>query len=154
MIISLSSILIHYCLTETTNLTFIGCHNIWLEYFRVVVTTSVCALSCHKNGHVCAITLLYRIHYVNSYLRRNFIIDGYGIFPPLRWAISYPRTMSAYNLCICFSFYFVSMMYPVLSPYVSMLDLILSPPVFTLDSISSSFDLTLTKFITLALSRI
>ena len=102
------------------------------------------------------------IQYINSDLRRNFLICGYGIFPSLRRAMSYPRTMSAYDLCIYFPFpfvstlwrhcfvpfSFVSTLYPVLSPSVSTLDSILSPPVSMLDSISSWFDLTLTTFLT------
>ena len=44
-----------------------------------------------------------RIHYINLDLRHHFLICGYGIFPSLRHTISYPWTMSAYNLCIFFS---------------------------------------------------
>ena len=75
-------------------------------------------------------------------------------------AMSYPQTMSAYDLCISFPFSFVSTLwrhffipfsfvstlYPVLYPSVSTLYSIPSPPVFMLDSISSWFDPTLTKF--------
>ena len=48
--------------------------------------------------------------------------------------------------------YFVSMLYPFLSPYLYTLDSILSRPISMLESISSWFELTLTKFTTLLYS--
>ena len=163
MIIIPLSIVPHYCLNKTSDLTFIGCHNVRLQYCLMVVTTAVSATSWYDDVRACALTFLYHMHYVNSDLRRHFIIDSYGIFPSLRRAKSYPRTMSAYNLCIYFLFSFVSTLwrhffvpfsfvftlYPILSYYVSMLDLIICPSVFMLYSISSWFDLNLTTFPTI-----
>ena len=147
------SIVFNYRLTKTSDLTFIGCHNIRFQSCLMVVTTSVRAPSWHEDVH----TVLYHIHYVNSDLRCDFPIDGYRIFPSLRRDKSYPQTMSAYDLCVYFPFpfvctlwkhffvpfSFVSEFYPVLYPSVSMLDLILSPPVSMLDSIYYWFDLKL-----------
>ena len=162
MLILPFSILLHYSLTKTSDLTFTGCHNVRLKSCSMVMATSVRAPSWHDDVRACALTFLYHINCVNSDLRRHFLIDGYGIFPSLRRAKSYPRTMSVYDLCISFPFSFVSTLwryffvpfpfvstfYPVLSPSVSTLDYILSPPVSMLDSISSWFDLNLTKFTT------
>ena len=117
----------------------------------MVATTSMHAPSRHANICVCALKFWYHIHYVNSDLRRNFLIDGYGIFLSLRRIISYPQTMSAYDLCISFIFFFVSTLYPILYPSVSTLDSILYPPVSMLDSIYYWFDLTLTTFPTRSL---
>ena len=98
MIIIPLSIVLHYCFTKKFDLTFIGFHNFWLQSCWMVVMTSVRAPS-HVSSH---------IHYINSDLRHNFFICGYGIFPSLRSTISYPRTMSAYDLCISFPLSFVS----------------------------------------------
>ena len=114
------------------------------------MTTYVCAPS-RVSSHT---------HYINADLCCRFLICGYGIFLPLRHTISYPRTMSAYDLCIYFSlpfvsilwrhffvpFSFVSRLYPVLYPSVSTLGLIPSTPLSMLNLISSLFDLTLTKY--------
>ena len=159
MIILSLSVVIHYCLTKTSDLTFIEFHNVRFQSCLMVVTTSVRAPSWHDDVHACAHTVLYHIHYINSDLRCDFPIVGYGIFPPLRRAKSYPRTLSAYDLCISFPFSFpstlwrhffvpfsfVSILYPVLYLSVSTLNLILSPPVSMLDSIYYWFDLKLTK---------
>ena len=117
----------------------------------MIVTTSVRALSWNDNLRACALAFLYNIHYVNSDLRRHFLIYDYGIFPSLRRTISYPRNMSVYALFIYFYFSFVSTLYLVLSLSFSTLDSIISPPVSMLDSISSWFDLTLTAFPTRSL---
>ena len=109
----------------------------------MVATTSVYAPSYHNDVHVCALTVLYHIHYVNSGIRRHFLIDGYVIFSSLRHTIYYPWNMiSAYDLCISIYYSFVSTLYPVLSPPVSTLDLILPPSISTLNPISSFFNLT------------
>ena len=79
-------------------------------------------------------------------IKLSFIIDGYVIFLSLCRTISYPCTMFVYNLCICFYFFLVYILYPVLSPTVPRLDLILSPSVSIMDSNYSSFKLPLTKF--------
>ena len=101
--------------------------------------------------YVCAPSrVFFHIHYINSYLRCHFHICRYGIFPFLRCAKYYPRTMSAYDLCISFPysfvstlwrhffvpFVFVSTLYPGLSLSISMLYLILPPPVSMLDSLA------------------
>ena len=124
MIVILLSILPYIGITKIPNLTFIGCQNIRLESYCMVVTTSAHALSWRYNVHVCAVTVLYHTHYINSYIRRHFIIDGYGIFTSLRCNISYPCTMYAYNVLISIS----------------------SPSVSTLYSITSFFDPIMTKF--------
>ena len=112
----------------------------------MVVMTSVYAPSWNYNICVLALTFLYHIHYANSELHRHFLIDGYGIFLALRRTISYLQTMSVYNLCISFSFSYVSMMYPVISPTVSTIYFILPPSVSMFVSDSSLFELTLTTF--------
>ena len=160
MIIPPLSIVLHYCITKISDLTFIRCNNVQLQYCLMAVITSVHAPSWHDNVHACALTFLYHIHYVNSDLRHNFCIDGCVVFLSLRFAKSYPRTISLYDLCIYFPFSFLSTLwrlffvpfsfvstpYPVLSPSVSTLDSILSPPVSMLESISYCFDLNLTIF--------
>ena len=108
MIILTLFIVLYYCLTKTYDLTFIRCHNIRLQSCPMVVRTSVSEPSWHDDVCVCTLTFLYHIHYVNSDLRRYFFNDGYDIFMSLDCAKSYPRTMSAYNLCIYFPFFFVS----------------------------------------------
>ena len=160
MIVIPLSIVLHYCPIKTSELTFIRCHNSWFNFFCVAVTTSVRAPSCHDNVRVCSPTRLSYIHYINSDLCRHFLSCGYGRFLSLRCNISYMWTMSAYDFCITFSFFFVStlwrrlfipssnvsMLYPVLSPSFFMLDSILSPLVSLLEYISSWFDLALTTF--------
>ena len=67
---------------------------------------------------------LYHIHYISSDLRHHFLINIYGIFLSLHPAISYQRTISAYNIFLSVS----------------------STSVFILDSIPYLFDPTLTTF--------
>ena len=50
------SIVLHYCLNKTLELTFIGCHNIRLQPCSKVVTTSVHAPSWHDDVRACALT--------------------------------------------------------------------------------------------------
>ena len=147
MIILSFSIVLRWCITKTSNLAFIGCHNVRLEYSWVVVTTFVCAQSWNDDVPVWALTRFSHIYYMSSDLHRHFLIFEYVIFPSLRYTISYPWTMSTYYLCIfspfsfvstlwrhfSVSFSFVSKLYPVLSPSISTLDSILSPPVSMLD---------------------
>ena len=104
MIIIYFSIVLYYCFTKTSELMFIGCHNVRLESCWMVVTASMHALSWHDDICACALTFLYHTHWLNSDLRRHFIIDENGIFPSLRRTISYPYTMSAYDLFIFFLF--------------------------------------------------
>ena len=66
----------------------------------MVVTTCVRALW----------RFLYHTHNINSDLSPHFLIDGYGIFLSLRCTISYPRTMSAYNIFISVYYTYISMM--------------------------------------------
>ena len=56
--------------------------------------------------------------------------------------------MYAYNLCIYISSFFVSTLYPVLSPPISTLYLILLPSISVMNWISSLFELILTTFTT------
>ena len=56
MIILPLSIVLHYCLTKKTALTFIGCHNAWLQSCLMVVATSVRVLLWHEDVRVCALT--------------------------------------------------------------------------------------------------
>ena len=108
---------------------FIVYHNVLLVSYWMDVTTSMHAPS----------RFLYHIHYVNLDLRHHFLIDGYDIFLYLHRTISYPQTMSAYDLYISVSPSFVSTLDHVLSPIVSMLYSILPPSVSTLDYIYSFF---------------
>ena len=55
MIILPLSIVLHYFLTKTSELKFIVCHNVRLQYCSMVVTTSVRASSWHDDIHVCAL---------------------------------------------------------------------------------------------------
>ena len=55
MIILPLSIVLHYFLTKTSDLTFIGCHNVRLQFCSMVVTTSVRAPSRHDDVHTCAL---------------------------------------------------------------------------------------------------
>ena len=48
-------IVIHYCVTKTSDLTFIECHIVWLQYCSMVVTMSVCAPSWHDDIRVCSL---------------------------------------------------------------------------------------------------
>ena len=54
---------------------------------------------------------LYHINRINSDVRRHFLIDGYGKFPSLRRTISYPQTMSAYDVFLSLSYPSISTMY-------------------------------------------
>ena len=96
------SIVINYCLTKSSDLTFIRCHNFRLQSCLMVVTISVHATSWHDDVCACALTRFvpYRLHKFN--LRHHFLICGYNIFLYLNCANSYPPTMSAYDLCIHF----------------------------------------------------
>ena len=88
------------------------------------MTTSVRAPAWCDSVRACAVTVLYHIHYINADVCRHFLIDSYGIFLSLRRTISYPRTLSAYNI-------FLSISYPSVS---------------TLDYIPYLFDPILTTF--------
>ena len=70
----------------------------------MVITTSVNVASLRNDARLCARTVLRHIHHINSDVRRHFLIDCYGIFPCLRHTISYPRTMSAYDVFFCLFF--------------------------------------------------
>ena len=107
MIILPLSIVLHYCLNKTSDLTFIGFHNFWLQSNPMFVMMSIHAPSWYDDVRACALTFLYHIHYVNSYLRCHFHICGYDIVLSLRCAKSYPWTIYLYFLCISFPFYFV-----------------------------------------------
>ena len=56
IIISLSVVL-HYCLTKTSELTFIVFHHVRLEYFQMFVKTSVSALPWHENVNSFVLTV-------------------------------------------------------------------------------------------------
>ena len=152
------SIVIHYCLIKTSDLTFIRCHNVQLQSCLMVVTTSVRAPSWHDDVCACALTRFvpYRLHKFN--LRHHFHICGYSIFPYLNCAYSYPPTMSAYNLSLYFSsmlwrhcfvpFPIFFTLYPVISTFISTMDSIISPPDIMLDSNLYWFEVNLTKFST------
>ena len=56
MIIITLSIVLHYCLTKTSDLTFIRCHNVRLQSCCMVVTTSVRAPSWNDDICACALT--------------------------------------------------------------------------------------------------
>ena len=74
IVLPLSNVL-HYCLTKTPDLTLIGCHNVQIQSCWMVVTAS---MSAHHHGtttYVCAPSrVLSHIHYINSDLRRHFLI--------------------------------------------------------------------------------
>ena len=102
------SIVLHYCLTKTSDLTFIGCHNVRLQSCLMVVTTSMRAPSWRDDVRACAGTCFVPYLLNKFTLTLSLSYCGYGIFPSLRRAMSYPRTMSAYDLCISFPFSFIS----------------------------------------------
>ena len=64
MIILPLSIVLHYCLTKTSDLTFIGCHNVQLQSCLMVMTTSVRAPLWHDDVRVCALACFvpYPLH--------------------------------------------------------------------------------------------
>ena len=88
------------------------------------VTTSVHASSGHKNVRACSVMLLYHVYYINPDVSCHFLIDGYVITSYLRFTISFPWTMSVYDVLL--SVYYTS--------------------VSTLDLIPSLFDPILTTF--------
>ena len=47
------SIVLHDCIIKTPDFTFIGCHNVRIESYRIVATASVCSPSWHEDVHVC-----------------------------------------------------------------------------------------------------
>ena len=51
MIILPLSVVLHYCLTKTSDLKFIRCHNVQLYSCWMVVMTSLRALSGHEDAH-------------------------------------------------------------------------------------------------------
>ena len=121
--------------TKTSYLNFIGCYNVKLESYHMVVTTSVCApLWCDD---ICehTLTVLYHSHIIISYFRCNLLIKPYGIFTSLYRTISYLWIIYGYNLFLSIS-----------SLILSTLDLVSSPSVSTLDLIPSLSDQTLTTF--------
>ena len=54
----------------------------------------------HEDVRICTVTVLYHIYYINLDVRRNFLTYSYGIFSSLRYTISYPHTMSVYNILL------------------------------------------------------
>ena len=78
---------------------------------------------------------LYHTRYINSDLRRHFLIDGYGIFLFLYCTISYSRNMFAYDLLLY-----------VYSNFFSTLDYVFSSSVYMLDLIPSLFETKLPTF--------
>ena len=151
MIILNFSIILHYCLTKTSDLTFIGYHNFWLEYCWMVVTISVRTQAQHDHVFAFALIFLYNIHYVNLDLRPHFLTDGYKVFMSLGHTISFPRNIFMYDLCIYFSISCVSALYHILSLTVSTLNYILTPSVSMFYLSSSLFKLTLTTYPTISL---
>ena len=156
------SIVLHYCLTKTSNLTFIGCHNVWIQSCLMVMTTYMRALSWHDYVRAFALTCFvpYPLHKFRLTSSFSYLWLWY------LFVLTLCRVLSAYYVCvqlvhICSFFFclhtvetffvpisFVSMLYPLLPPSVSTLDSIISPPVSMLEFISSWFDLTLTTFLT------
>ena len=92
-----------------SDLIFIGCHNVRLQSCLMVVTMSVRAPSWNDNVRACALTRFvpYKLHKFRLTLSFSYLCLLH-IYPSLRRAISYPRIMSAYNLCIYFPFSVVS----------------------------------------------
>ena len=122
MIIISLSIVPYLGFDKTSNLAFIGFYNVRLESYWVIMTTSLCAPSWLDKISVCALTVFVPYPLNVSDLCRNFIIGGYVIFPSLHCTISYPRTISAYNLFLSIPSPSVSTLYYVSSPSVSILD--------------------------------
>ena len=149
MIILPLYILIHSCLTKTSYLTFIGCHNARIQSCWIVVTTSVRAPSWHDV--VCACTLThffpYPLHKFRLMLSFSYLWLWHIYVLTLYHFLSadYVRV----RLVHFFSFFlhlhdvetffctvsFVSALYPFLSPSVSTPDSIIYPPVSMLDLI-------------------
>ena len=65
---------------------------------------------------ICPVTVLYQIHYINSYVHFYLLIDGYSIFLSLRCTIYYPRNMSTYDVFSSISSTYVSTLGPI--PYL------------------------------------
>ena len=59
MIILPLSIVLHYCLTKTTDLTFIGCHNVQIQSCLMVMTTSMRVLPWNDGVRACALTRFF-----------------------------------------------------------------------------------------------
>ena len=68
MVILPLSIAFHYCITKTSDLTFIGCHNVQIQPCLMVVTMSVCTLSWHEDVRVCVLNCFV------PYLLHKFIL--------------------------------------------------------------------------------
>ena len=62
------TIVINYCLTKKSDLTFIGCHNVQIQPCLMVVTKSVCTLSWHEDVRVCVLNCFV------PYLLHKFIL--------------------------------------------------------------------------------
>ena len=75
MIILTLSIVLHYCFTKTSDLTFIRFHNVRLQYFFMVVTTSMRAPSWHDNVSACGIThfVPYQLHKFRLMLSLSYL---------------------------------------------------------------------------------
>ena len=72
IIILYFSFVLHECVTKNSEVTFIRCHNVILEFCGMVVTTSVNTPSWHENVCECALTLLYYIHLHKLILTLSF----------------------------------------------------------------------------------
>ena len=147
MIILSFSILLHYCLTKTSDLMFIGFHTVQLESFWMVVMMSVRLLPWNNNVHACALTF-----FVPYPLCKFRITSSFSY-----WWIWHISVLMLYHLLsadyvrikLVNLFSFVSTMYPVPSPTLSTLDFIIPPSVSMLDLNYSLCEITFTTFPTI-----
>ena len=99
------SIVLCYCLTKSSNLTFIGCHNVQLQSCSMVVTTSVRAPSWHGDIHMCTLTCFVRYPLHKFRLPTSFLLFvATAYFRPYILPCLIQRTISAYDLCISYPF--------------------------------------------------
>ena len=139
-------------------MTFIGCHNVQLQSFLMVMATYVRAPLWYDDIRACALTLFvpYSLHKFRLTLSVSYfwlwhlsillschVLSADYIRVRLVHLFFFFFRLHAVEMFFC-TIFFVSTLYPILSTSVSTLDSILSPPEFMLDSISSWFDLTLT----------
>ena len=149
MIILPLYIVLYWFLTKSSNLTFMGCHNVWLQFCWVEVTTSVRSLSWHDKVHTCTLT-----HFVPYPLYKLMLKLSFSYL--WLWHISVLilyHSLSLDYFCVrlvhfCSFFFCLHAVETFFVPFyfVSTLDSILSPPVTVLNSISYWFYLTLTTF--------
>ena len=142
------SIFHHYCLTKTSDLTFIWCYNVWIEYCNMVVITFVHVPSCHDNIRACALTVFVPYPLCKYILMLSFSYWWlWGISVIISYHLLFTDHVRIWLIHFWLSFLYHHTVSYNFSSYLKALFIVPSS-FFTLGVIFYLFDPTVTKFST------